>query len=108
MLISYRHEFLFFHVYKVAGTSVSEDRHLQSEFVTDAEGRVIVDFVGRFERLAEDFAHVCRTIGVEAELPHVNPSRHADYRTYYSDHSRALVAEHFAEDIERFGYRFGA
>lgn len=85
---------------------IREDRRLQSELLTDARGEILVDFVGRFERLEEDFAHVCRTVGVEAELPHVNPSRHDDYRTYYSDHSRALVAEHFAEDIERFGYRF--
>lgn len=85
---------------------VREDRHLQSEFVTNEGGRIIVDFVGRFERLGEDFGHVCRVVGIDAELPHVNPSRHDDYRTYYSERARRLVAEHFAEDIERFGYRF--
>ncbi|HEX3109804.1 MAG TPA: sulfotransferase family 2 domain-containing protein [Thermoanaerobaculia bacterium] len=85
---------------------VTEDKHLQKEFVTDAGGKTIVDFVGRFENLEDDFAVACAKIGISATLPHTNRSRHADYRTYYDDVTRELVASHFREDIEMFGYTF--
>jgi hypothetical protein len=31
----------------------------------------------------------------------------ADYRDYYTEETRRLVAEHFREEIERFRYSFG-
>ena len=43
---------------------------------------------------------------LQAELPHVNPSTHRDYREYYDDRSRARVAETFRNDIALFGYDF--
>ena len=39
-------------------------------------------------------------------LPHLNQSVHRDYRSYYNERTRALVAENFQPDIERFGYSF--
>jgi hypothetical protein len=33
-------------------------------------------------------------------------NRNVDYRLYYSDETRRLVGEHFAADIETFGYRY--
>jgi hypothetical protein len=85
---------------------VTEDKHLQSSFVVDAQGNEIVDFIGRFENLADDFGHVCKAIGIELGLPHENKSKHDTFRRYYTDETAALIAEHFAEDIERFGYTF--
>lgn len=78
----------------------------QSRMLVDRQDRLLVDFVGRFESLASDFDWICRRIGVAAELPRHNRSRRGDYRSFYSDHLVRLVAGHFAEDIERFGYRF--
>ena len=85
---------------------VSSARHLQKEFVTDETGALLVDFVGRFENVERDAHRVFERIGIRASLPHRNRSFHDDYRTYYSDRSRRLVSEHFAEDIEMFGYSF--
>jgi len=80
----------------------------QHEMVTDQDGHLLVDFVGRFESLQEDFHKVCQTIGIAAELPELNRTEHQDYTRYYNERSRARVAEYFAKDIELFGYRFGA
>ena len=68
----------------------------------------IVDFVGRFESLERDFAAVGRRLGLppEAGLGHENRTRHRPYRDYYDDETRAIVAERFARDIDRFGYSF--
>jgi hypothetical protein len=78
----------------------------QSEFVYGEDGALLVDFVGRFERLAEDFAVVCERIGIASSLPHANRSSHADFRQYYTPATRKLVADLYREDIERFGYSF--
>jgi hypothetical protein len=83
----------------------------QSRMLCDRHGALLVDYVGRFESLHRDFADVCRRLGLETTLPHVNRTSvrdRADWRTYYSPALAARVAEHFAEDIERFGYRFEA
>lgn len=85
---------------------VSEDLHLQQEFVTDASGKLIVDYVGRLETIGADFAQICRTIGIDAQLKHMRKSAHKDYRSYYTDRTAALVEQHFKQDIERFGYTF--
>lgn len=79
---------------------------LQQEPLIDATGRLLVDFVGRYEHLAEDFEQVCQHLRLSVQLPHLNRTEHQDFRRYYTDATRALVARHFAEDIERFGYTF--
>lgn len=78
----------------------------QSRMLTDRQGRLLVDFVGRFETLEADFARVCRVIGVEVELMQANRGESRDYRDFYSPGLASLVAEYFAADIERFGYAF--
>lgn len=107
----------------------------QYDFLYDAAGNLTVDFVGRYESLADDFAEVCRRIGIEGEttLPHVNRSQafhlpsgareaaqsikdtfslrrrrnlHCHYSEYYDDESRHFVSELYRRDLETFGYRF--
>lgn len=79
---------------------------LQQKYICDEDGTLMVDFVGRVERMSEDFQEICSRVGVDASLPHKNKSSHRDYRDYYDTQTRALVGEHFAGDIERFGYDF--
>jgi len=78
----------------------------QSAMLTDADGRLLVDFVGRFETLDADFAKVCRRIGTKVRLPRLNSTIHADYRSYYSDRLADEVGRYFAADAARFGYCF--
>jgi len=82
---------------------------LQTDYISDLHGNFIVDFIGHYENLADDFAHVCRRLDLPVPaLPHKRRAgdRNQDYRTYYSDATAELVARHFAPDIERLGYRF--
>jgi hypothetical protein len=85
---------------------VANDVHFQKDFVTDESGNLIVDFIGRFENLTEDFARVCRRIGISAQLPHRNKSGRGDYRGQYSDRTAQMIADAFRDDIEFFGYDF--
>ncbi len=80
---------------------------LQKEFLTNKNGEMIVDFVGRFEQLSDDFEKVCNHLEIEnSMLPHRRSSSHKDYRTYYSDKTAGLVENAFKEDIEYFSYEF--
>jgi hypothetical protein len=69
-----------------------------------------VDFVMRFERVQEEFGDVLRRLGIEQriEIPvmNVTDDRDPDYRSYYDDRSRRLVAEVYRPIITRFGYQF--
>jgi hypothetical protein len=78
----------------------------QTRMVADRHGRVLVNFLGRYESLGTDFTHCCRAIGIDAPLGRANASSRGDFRDYYDDRLAALVRDHFAEDIERFGYEF--
>jgi hypothetical protein len=85
---------------------IARGKMRQTDYVCDARGNLIVDFIGYFERLDEDFAKVCAQLNVKAELPRANTSSHRDYRTYYTPATRELVATHFQRDLELFGYDF--
>jgi Sulfotransferase family len=66
-----------------------------------------VDYVMRFENLADDFRAVCMAIGISpATLPQYNRSRRGHYSKYYDNELRELVRARFAPEIERFGYAF--
>lgn len=77
----------------------------QWRFLCDRDGWLLVDFVGRFERLNADWATVCRRVGVpETRLPHRNASRHAPWREVYSDEMIAAAQKCYRRDFEIFGY----
>jgi hypothetical protein len=66
-----------------------------------------VDYVMRFENLAEDFRAVCGSLRISpATLPRYNRSNREHYSKYYDDELRELVTKRFALEIERFGYTF--
>jgi hypothetical protein len=80
-------------------------RWLQSDYLVDSNGRVLVDFIGRFESLKEDFEKVCRQIGISCPtLPHKKRSDRSSYQTYYTDRTKELVSKYCRRDIEMFGY----
>ncbi len=67
-----------------------------------------LDFVGRFERLEQDFAGLLGRLGLApAPLPverHGSSGRHDP--SVYDEAARRLVRERCGAEIERFGYRF--
>jgi hypothetical protein len=105
-------------------------RHItpQCEFLYNSDGKLMVDFVGRFEHLQSDFDYVCKRLGIEDSLlPHVNSSRERHsklkkrlkrslsgrnaltkpYTWYYDTQLIDRVGEMYDADISAFGYRFG-
>ena len=71
-----------------------------------ADGEVIVDHVGKLENMPQEWAHICQCLGIDVALPYLNRTERRDYRDYYTDETRQLVAERFARTIEAFEYEF--
>ena len=66
-----------------------------------------VDYIMRFENLAEDFRQVCARLDIDADpLPAYNRSTRDHYSKYYDDELRDFVRKRFATEIEHFGYKF--
>ena len=91
----------------VRGGGTGTAKKSMTEFISDDNGRVIVDFVGKYENLDGDFKSACKLAGLPTvELPHLNRSTSGDYRRLYTDETRDTVAEWCRRDIEKFGYDF--
>lgn len=78
----------------------------QHRFVVDKYGMQTLDFVGRFERLQEDYKALCEKLGAGQPLPHANRAERSDYREFYTPKTRDIVARVYARDIELFEYTF--
>jgi hypothetical protein len=79
----------------------------QLRYLTDENGEMLVDFIGRFENFTRDLSHVFDKLGLEAsqlEIPHKNRSAHSHYSEMYTPETREIVRKRFRRDIEFFGY----
>jgi hypothetical protein len=88
----------------------SSPHRYQLDWFVDGSGKMLADFIGRFERLDQDWAFVAQKLGIaDKTLPHqrANP-RARNYSEYYNTRTREIVAQKFRVDIEHFGYEFGA
>ena len=79
----------------------------QLDYVTDEEGNLLVDFIGRLESFDEDVREVFRRIGVDLDkISRDNRSDHRHYSTYYTPETEMIIRDRFKRDIEYFGYEF--
>ena len=79
--------------------------HPQSSFLCDESGTSLVDFVGRVERIDEDFGEISRRIGLgDVELGQANRSIRPLSRDEVTEDDREYLHRLFSVDYERFGY----
>jgi chondroitin 4-sulfotransferase 11 len=66
-------------------------------------GRIIVDFVGKYENVNEDFGFICRKLNIEGvTLPHINRCDHGHYMNYYTKEIIGEVNSFAEEDFIHF------
>jgi hypothetical protein len=78
----------------------------QHLYICDNLGGISLDYIGKLETINDDFNHIAKSIGVNAELKQLNRSRNDNYKTYYNDKTAEHVAKVYARDIQLFGYTF--
>jgi hypothetical protein len=114
-------------------TRLNLHRHYmpQYNYLYDRDGTCLVDFVGKFENLQNDFDAVCQKINIaNSSLPRVNskdgvkrklkdvlktltvggtkePVFHKKYTCYYDKELQETVGSIYAKDISTFDYKFG-
>ena len=78
-------------------------------FAADADGVLLVDEVLRMEDMEEGLAPLLGRLGIAVpeRLPHIGRGRYReDYRPYYDEEARDLIAALYADDVKRFDYSF--
>ena len=79
----------------------------QSSFVTDRDGRLMVDFVGKLESLCEDLKRLSEQTCLNVEfVPHLRKTAKRAYQERYCRRTRDLVARKYHRDVELFDYDF--
>ena len=86
------------------------DKHLcsQSSFLIYKK-KPIVPFIGKIERMAEDWSRLLQQTGLDDELPHINRTgkKGVHYSHFYKDEGIVkLVGDRYADDIRYFNYDF--
>ena len=90
------------------GKQITSHTPTHLPYLTNKQGEIVTDFIGRFETLQKDFNTICDKIGApNQKLQHKNKTDHNHYTEYYDEESLGIVGDKFKEDIEIFGYRFG-
>lgn len=79
----------------------------QHSFVTNGEGALLADYIGRVETMQESFEFIADKTGIPTvQLERVNTSKRTSYRDYYDQQLIDGVAKLYARDLELFGYDF--
>ena len=79
----------------------------QHEFITDADGNVMVEYVGRFEEMQTHFDRICSRLGLPGRVLSItNASNRKPYQQYFDAELRQMVREFYSQDLRLFGYSF--
>jgi hypothetical protein len=85
----------------------------QYKFITSIGDRekIVVDFIGRFEQLEEDFHQVCKILkfkNIQLLKENITHNGHKKYFQSYSKEMKDKVQELYQRDIELFKYSFNS
>ena len=89
----------------------------QMNWITNQEGDVVVDFIGKVSNIEEDFKELCEELDIKnpPKLQHIIPKaesketrKQTSYnpKDYYDEETRKKVEEDFKEEMEYFNFKF--
>lgn len=88
-------------------TRAAMRRSPYGSYMTDSAGREQAALFVRLEAFSEDIAPFETHVGFRISMTRANTSeRDPEFRGYYRNETRQIVAEDCAQDIARFGYQF--
>ena len=75
------------------------------------KGKNVMDYIGRYETLSEDFDKVCNHLNIDLwSLPTANRTSgkaEKEYIEYFDKETEEIIGEAYRDDIEMLGYKFG-
>jgi len=78
----------------------------QHEFICDKNGKIIVDYVGKFENLNKLVDKINDILKSEFKLEHHNKTNKKDYKDIYTTEMIEKVHQIYQKDIDIFEYNF--
>ena len=94
------------YIYLKYGVGVGKTKK-QTDYIMDGNN-VIVDYIGRFERLSEDLNKVSKKIDLNIDEGGVYDSTGGrEYKNYFNRLSKGIVDKFCEKEIRNFGYNFG-
>ncbi len=77
-------------------------------WVTNSNGEIPLDFIGRFEKLQQDFAHVCDVLNIkDNSLPKLISGANPPYVDMYDEDMKNIVSQRYTDEIHFFKFEFG-
>jgi hypothetical protein len=82
----------------------------QYDFLSDENGNILVDYIGKFENLTNDFQVICDKLEINNTLSNFHKDKttykYDNYRKYYNDFTRKIISQLLEKDLEYFNYVF--
>lgn len=82
-----------------------------SDYILDANGKILVNFIGKYENRNDDLKIIAQKIGCkQLDKLEINKSNRINkhYSEYYDRETQAIVRTIYSKDIELFDYKFEA
>ena len=79
----------------------------QYSYVYDNYGNNLLDYIGRFENLENDFKFIKDKLSIEQDLGHRNKNtleKDSNYMKYYTSESIKIVNKVYQNDFKYFNY----
>ncbi len=85
----------------------SSQKRTQSYFIQDANKKIIVKDIFKYEHLDTDLEKLSNNIGIKfADLVRTKSTQRPDYRRDYCSETIDFVLNYHSEDIQNFEYKF--
>jgi len=79
----------------------------QLDWLTDENGVLIVDYIGKYETLNEDFTKICKKLNViNTTLKWIRKVDGEHYSTVYDNETIEFIEKNYKKDIDMFGYQY--
>jgi len=90
----------------LSNTVINEIIHFtpQTDFICNKKGKILVDYVGKFENLEIDIKVLSEKLNKEVILPHFNKNIKEPFYNIYTNEMRDRVRSFYLRDLEILGY----
>ncbi len=95
-------------LYDFVAKHLDHENFNQLSYITDSNGFIPMDYIGKFDNLNSDFKRICEALDIDnTDLPKLlYVKEKPDYRVNYSIEAKQLVQDIYKKEIEFFNFKF--